>query len=251
MNAAFRLRFWRCAVALAFLAAAVPLAVSSQGTPTSDDVAIELPTVTSIPELPSPTPEPPTAAPTNTPEAPTPLPPEIVPPETQSPTPEAAPTETPSTTVTATATTTATPIELSIRVESADLSFGRIDASGTLGNSAPAGIVSEPLEDGAYFVVPAAVVVEVEGRDPWHVSCAATGTNDVSLDMIQAGRLEWRVAGEGEWNAFAAPPGNPICLQEPGGGSRQFVLDVRLYLASADPPGPLAVTLVFSVAGQG
>jgi len=248
MNPSLGHRFWRCAIVLAFVATVVPSAVSSQGTPTSDDVAVELPTLTPFPELPSPTPEPLIMAPTDTPEAPTALPTESLPSDTQTPTPADSPTETPS--ATATATATPTPVDLTIRVESAELSFGRIDASGTLDNSASAGLLSEPLEDGASFVVPAAVVIEVDGSGPWDVTCAAMGENDVSLDMIQAGRLEWRIAGEGDWNAFASPQAGPICLREPAGGPRQFVLDVRLYVASTDPPGRFAATLEFSVIGQ-
>jgi len=252
MNSSIRHRCWRCAVVLAFVAAAAPLAVSSQGTPTSDEVAIELPTVTPVPELPALTPEPPVEPPTETPEALPPLPTEVVPFETQTPTSDWTPTETPPATAiaTTTSTATATPVEFTIHVESADLSFGQIDAAGVVGDAAPSGLISEPFEGGASFVVPAAVTVAAEGNGPWAITCAAMGENDFSRDMIQAGRLAWRVAGERDWTSFTAAESGPICLRDPEGGSRQFVLDVRLYVASVDPPGSFAVTLVYSVIGD-
>jgi hypothetical protein len=145
-------------------------------------------------------------------------------------------------------TASPTPRPLSIRIESADLQFGTIDASGEVGGAAASGLVGQLDQYGAFFVLPQAVTLVVEGELPWSVGCSAAGADPTSAQLIASGQLQWRQAGVEDWTAFAAEGNGPICLTNPEGGPRIYVLDIRLRVESTDPPGPFAATLAFEIA---
>jgi hypothetical protein len=137
---------------------------------------------------------------------------------------------------------------LRICIESAKVEVGFVNASGKAGGAAAPELVSQVGQNGAPFVLPQAVTLVVEGDLPCVVGCTTAGAGAASADLIASGRLQWRHAGEHDWTSFGPGDEGRMCLTNADGGSRVYVLDVRLRVESNDPPGPFAARLAFDLA---
>jgi hypothetical protein len=149
---------------------------------------------------------------------------------------------------TASDATTVNPV-LTLTIESADVTFGRVTAAGEV---APAiqGVVGVADALGAYYVREGAVRVTVVSNGPWAGSCRANDdvANGGSI-LVAEGRLEWRLAGTTSWTAFV--PGVPTapydgaCFPHTETGATTFVYDLRLRVETGDAAGPFDAEIAF------
>jgi hypothetical protein len=132
---------------------------------------------------------------------------------------------------------------LSIRAEPATIVFGTVDANGGIFSDAPPETEITVDSAGAFYVLPGAVTILVEGTLPWRLVCSATGENVESDALIARGQLQWRHAGNAGWRSFTDGQEDPTCPTDIADLSTIVVLDIGLRVGASDPPGRFAATI--------
>ncbi|MGH2559049.1 MAG: hypothetical protein ACRDJH_08290 [Thermomicrobiales bacterium] len=136
--------------------------------------------------------------------------------------------------------------ELSLRVETPEVTFGTVSADGGVDPVVP-GIVSYPDEGGAYYVKTNAVRVTVTGDGPWTGVCSATENGGSASGIsVAGGDLAWRLAGTEQWTSFAVG-GASVCFTGDGGDAQTYLFDLRLRVEAADGAGTFGTVLTFQV----
>jgi hypothetical protein len=132
---------------------------------------------------------------------------------------------------------------LSLVVETADVAFGAVSASGEV-DPAVSGVVASADAGGASYVRLGAIRLVVTSDGPWSGTCR--------VDVDGAGRLEWRFAGTDAWTPFAAGPAvapyDNSCFPDRPSGTTTFVYDLRLQVSASDPVGPFSTRIDVAVA---
>jgi hypothetical protein len=245
-------RFARLAtigVAMVLLSAAGPLKIAGaqEDVATATASVLEVATTTStVPQSPTetsfltptvPPTETPTVVPTSTPTT-TPVSPTNV-----SATDLAAvdPSSTPTPTSIPDSTTTATPIpKVTIRIDSRDVDFGEVNASGDVDPSVD-GVTSYPVNGGAWYIKERAIRVTVDSYGPWIGTCWAT---DNGLEK----QLSWRLNGTEVWTAFQSNSSDAVsCFGVERTGSATFEFDLRIWVPFEADPRPFTSELRFKV----
>ncbi len=226
---------------------------SPSPSPTATLTAAPTDTPSPTPGLPSPTVEDQTSTPVSEPmpsatveSQTTPSPPEASPERVDPKETEPAPNATSSPTPTATATTEPKVI---IRMESADVDFGQVSASGAIDPSVR-GVKSIARDNGAWYVKERAIRISVNSTGPWSGGCwsSVQGTDGSGSE----GGLAWRLSGTTNWTPFASTsPKGDSCFDHGKPGITTFEYDLRLWVSNEDQPRSFKADISFEVKPAG
>jgi hypothetical protein len=131
-------------------------------------------------------------------------------------------TDTPVPTSTIAPTPTATLVAAAmIRVESADVSFGEVNALGDIDPNVDR-VTSYPAEGGAWYVKERAIRLTVVSTGPWTGTCWAATINGMTPSLY------WRRSGEGKWSSLAeSDHASTACFGQAAAGASTFEYDLR------------------------